>query len=184
METERGPILQDKVITELLHRRHIKNILALSISFTLLFTAYFGLCTLQSSLNLNQGLGVITQAVLYGVAILSNLLLPNLMINRLGHKWTLVISALCYLLWIAANGHATWTTLLPASILLGAASSPLWAAQNSYLALTADQSATLTQEDKACVIARFSGIFFFFLQLGVILKKKCQFDNFVSLVAP
>ena len=165
METVTDPIINAKSKRPILNQS-IKNILVLSISFSLLFMVYFGLNALQSSLHLDQGLGVITQAVLYAVMFFSNLLLPKLMISRLGHKWTMVVSATGYLLWVAANGYGTWATLMPASILVGFAASPLWVAQSSYLALTADMRAKVLQEDKGSVIARYSGFFSFLLQLG------------------
>ena len=165
MDIAKDPILNSRD-TKAKSDEPIRNILVLSVSFSLLFMVYFGLGALQSSLHLDQGLGVITQAVLYAVMFFSNLLLPKLMISCLGHKWTMIVSAAGFLLWVAANGYGTWATLMPASMLVGMVASPLWVAQSSYVALTADQSAKVLQEDKGSVIARYSGIFSFFLRIG------------------
>jgi len=51
---------------------------------------------LQSSLNAEDGMGVISLSVIYGAIILSSMFLPPIMIKNLGCKWTIVISMGCY----------------------------------------------------------------------------------------
>ena len=48
--------------------------------------------------------GVISSAVLYGALILSCMFLPKIIINAVGHKWTIPLMFLAYLSWMAANG--------------------------------------------------------------------------------
>ncbi|CAH2251639.1 unc-93 homolog A [Pelobates cultripes] len=76
---------------------HLKNIIILSIGFLLLATAYGGLQTLQSSLNPEKGLGVASLSVVYGCLICSSLLLPRILIKKIGCKWTIVASMCCYI---------------------------------------------------------------------------------------
>merc|ERR1719210_3136564 len=70
-----------------------------------------------------------------------------------------------YILWMAANGYATWWTMVPASVLLGVAAAPLWTAQCSYFTLLAKRYAEVSGEDEEAVLTRFFGIFFFFFQI-------------------
>lgn len=73
-------------------RMIMKNILLISLAFLCNFTAYGGLSRLQSSLHIDEGMGVITQSVLYGALMISCMFLPKLLINLIGHKWTITVS--------------------------------------------------------------------------------------------
>src|SRR5687768_4811467 len=58
------------------HRRMLKNIVAISIAFMLLFTAFHSTANLQSSLNDDSGLGTISLSALYAALIFSCMFLP------------------------------------------------------------------------------------------------------------
>lgn len=101
-------------------KRHIvKNLLVVSFGFLFLFTAFQSLSNLQSSLNQVQGLGVVSLSVIYGALIVSCMFVPPLVIDKLGCKWTIAGSILCYCTYIAANYKAIWATMIPTSIILG-----------------------------------------------------------------
>ena len=82
-----------------------RNIVLVGFAFFLNFTAYLGLARLQSSLHEDAGLGTIAQSVLYSSLVVSSLFLPNVMINQLGHKWTIPISIIGYIVWLLSNGY-------------------------------------------------------------------------------
>ena len=148
------------------NRQLLKNAILISVAFMLLFTAYSGLGVLQSSLHHDEGMGVINQAILYAVALVSFLFLPKWIIYRIGHKRTLAFCMLGYAIWVAANGYAVWGTMVPASIIVGLCCAPLWTAKSSYLTLAAAKYASVAGEEKSVVIARFEGIFMCLFQLG------------------
>ena len=83
------------------------------------FTAYGSMANLQSSLNIDGGLGTASLSTIYVTLILSCLFVPPFMINHIGLKWTIVISQVCYLLFIAANMYPKWYILIPAGMVLG-----------------------------------------------------------------
>ena len=64
-----------------------------------------GLSKLQSSLHIEEGMGVINQAVVYGALVLSCIFLPKIVLRFLGHKWTIAFMFIGYILWLAANGY-------------------------------------------------------------------------------
>jgi len=148
-------------------RRILKNIVLLAFAFLLDVTPILGLARLQSSLHRVDGLGVIASSVLYGSLIISSMFLPQLLISRMGHKWTAVICYVGYILWIPANGYAVWSTMIPASIIVGLCSAPLWASQLSYITTVAVQYSKVTHEKQDTIITRFMGIFFMFFQFGI-----------------
>jgi len=53
-----------------------------------------------------EGLGVMTMSMLYATSIVSCLLVPKLMIRFIGHRWTIVVSFVGYIVYMAANGYA------------------------------------------------------------------------------
>ncbi|CAK9295216.1 unnamed protein product [Gordionus sp. m RMFG-2023] len=127
-----------------------KNVFVLSFSFFLLFSAFQGLVNLQTSIhsdgldnessyqnasNKNQGgLGAYTMCAMYLALAVSSILLPQIFIDRLTLKWTIVLCILLYTGYIFANLRPSWITLIPAAICLGLAGAPLWTAQCTYIA--------------------------------------------------
>ncbi|CAL1289357.1 unnamed protein product [Larinioides sclopetarius] len=112
--------------------RIVKNLTIISSSFVLLFTAYNGLSMLQSTMNKINGVGTVSQAVVYISFGLSSLLLPNFIIKKLGTKTTLLFAIILYLPYIAANFYPLWITLIPSAVLIGIGASILWGAQCTY----------------------------------------------------
>ncbi len=138
----------------------------------LLFTSFDGLGRLQSSLHREEGMGVITQAVLYAVLVLSCMFIPKLLISQVGHKWAIPISSVGYILWMAANGYAVWGTMVPASILVGLCAAPLWTAKCAYFTKMATRWQRMTGEPAEAVVSRFFGYFFMFFQICKSLRNK------------
>lgn len=62
----------------------------------------------QSSLNHEEGMGVISLSVIYGAIILSSMFLPPIMIKNLGCKWTIFISMACYISYSFGNLFPGW----------------------------------------------------------------------------
>ena len=89
--------------------RHFNNLKI----FLGLNQAYQSMANLQSSLNSDEGLGTASLATIYITIIISCLFLPSIMIKNIGLKWTIVISQICYLLFIAANMYPKWFVLIP-----------------------------------------------------------------------
>jgi len=145
-------------------RRVWKNVVAISIAFLFIFNAFQGLSRLQSTLNRVEGMGVLTLSVLYAVLIVSCMFTPRLMILGLGHRWTIVMSFVGYILYMAANGYAVWGTMITASVLVGLSAAPLWTAQCSYFIVSARHYERLTGQAGDVIVSRFFGVFFMIFQ--------------------
>uniref|UniRef100_A0A8C9BWE8 Protein unc-93 homolog A n=1 Tax=Phocoena sinus TaxID=42100 RepID=A0A8C9BWE8_PHOSS len=154
--------------------RGLKNILVLSFGFLLLFTAYGGLQTLQSSLYSEEGLGVAALSTLYGGMLLSSVFLPPILIKKLGCKWTIVIAMCCYVTFTLGNFYASWYTLIPTSILLGLGAAPLWSAQGTYLTIMGNTHAEKRGKVGRDVVSQYFGIFF------LIYQSSGVFGNLIS----
>ncbi|KAF6116883.1 unc-93-like protein A [Phyllostomus discolor] len=144
--------------------RSLRNVLVVSLGFLLLFTAYGGLQSLQSSLYSEEGLGVAVLSTLYGAMLLSSMFLPPLLIRTLGCKWTIVASMSCYVTFSLGNFYASWYTLVPTSVLLGLGAAPLWSAQGTYLTTVGNAYAEKAGQAGRDVVSRYFGIFFLVFQ--------------------
>lgn len=149
---------------------YIKNVIIVSIAFFLEFTAFAGIANLQSSLNndLDDAVGTTSLAVIYGSIIVSSILLPSIIIEKIGLKFTLMASLCAYVTYTLANFYPSYYTLIPTAVLLGLAGAPLWSAKCAYVTTAAQKYSKLTNEPEETVVTRFFGIFFFFFQLTQI----------------
>ncbi|XP_078130655.1 protein unc-93 homolog A [Sander vitreus] len=148
--------------------RNFKNVLVVSIGFLSLFTAYGGLQSLQSSLNAEQGMGVVSLSIIYASIIISSMFLPPLMIKNLGCKWTIVAGMACYVSYSFGNLYPGWYTLMPTSVILGLGGSPLWSAKCTYLTISGNMQASKDGKKGSDVINQYFGIFFFIFQSSAV----------------
>lgn len=122
---------------------------------------------LQSSLNRTEGLGTTSLSVVYGSLIVSCVFLPSLLIGTIGCKRTIAVCFVPYVLYMIANLYARWGTLIPASVLMGLAAAPLWAAKCTYLTELGKRYAAVSVLTEEAAINRFFGIFFMAFQSGM-----------------
>ncbi|XP_071854941.1 protein unc-93 homolog A-like [Apostichopus japonicus] len=150
-------------------RRINRNVIVISFSFLLLFTAFQALSNLQSSINCDAGLGLASLSTIYATLILSSMFVPSIMIRYLGLKWTLAIAMVCYAIYTLANYFPSWGTLIPASALVGFAAAPLWTAKATYLTTLGRRYAQIGKSAPEAIINRYFGIFFLFFQSSQII---------------
>ena len=139
--------------------REYRSLVVLSASFTAVFTAYLAIQNLQTSLNQEKGLGIISLSCMYACIILSGILAPAIL-KLIGEKKILIISFICHVIYTGTNFYPTFATLLPSSILLGITAGPMWTSQSVYLAHKASAYAERTGKDGHATLSRFNGIFF------------------------
>lgn len=144
-----------------------KNLIILSVSFLLVFTAFRAIQNLQSSLNSRSRLGVIAMGCVHGTMFLTCLFTPVL-INKLTAKWTIVLGLLFYLFWIAANFYPNFYTLIPTSIGVGFGQSLAWGAQVTYIQKLAIDYARMSREITQQQLFKFNGIFLALFQTSHI----------------
>ncbi|KAL5477660.1 hypothetical protein EMCRGX_G024485 [Ephydatia muelleri] len=144
-----------------------KNVFGLSVSVMLLFCAFQGLQSLQSSINSSGGLGLVSLAILYVFFVIAGFVTPGI-VKILGTKYALMGGMVCHFIYVASNYYSDWYTLIPSSILLGFASGPIWAAVSVHLTEIAVKVAPIVKETHQNLIGQFTGIFFLFFQLSQI----------------
>ncbi|XP_015199355.1 protein unc-93 homolog A-like isoform X1 [Lepisosteus oculatus] len=147
---------------------NMKNVLVVSFGFLLLFTAYGGLQSLQSSLNASEGMGVASLSVIYASIILSSMFLPPILIKNLGCKRTIVASMGCYVAYSFGNIYPGWPTMIITSVILGLGASPLWSAKCTYLTISGNMQAEKDNKRGPDVVNQYFGIFFLIFQSSAV----------------
>ena len=147
--------------------RFWKNLAALCLSFFFTFTAFTSIQNLASTLYHSAGLGVVSLACMYASVTLACFFSPSYIV-AIGPKWGIVTGLGAQVLFTAANFYPKFFTLVPASIILGLASGPMWIAQGVYITQLATDYADLIMDEVGVYISRFNGIFFLILQSSQI----------------
>ncbi|XP_015605265.1 UNC93-like protein [Cephus cinctus] len=148
--------------------RIMKNILIIGFAFMIHFTAFFGASNLQSSINADNSLGTFTLASIYSSLIFSNIFLPALVISWLGCKWTISLTFIAYMPFIAAQFYPKFYTLIPAGLAVGLGGGPLWCAKCTYLTVVAEAYATISDMNVDVLVTRFLGLFYMFFQMSQV----------------
>lgn len=153
---------------ELEARRIWKNVLLIGFAFMIHFTAFWGASNLQSSVNSEAALGTFTLASIYGSLLLSNILLPALVMKWLGCKWTIALTFIVYMPFILSQFHPKFYTLIPAGLAVGLGGGPLWCAKCTYLTIISEAYAKIAGINSETVVTRFFGIFFMFYSFSQV----------------
>ncbi|CAG9859607.1 unnamed protein product [Phyllotreta striolata] len=145
-----------------------KNVLLIGFAFMIHFTAFWGASNLQSSVNSEAALGTFTLASIYGSLLISNILLPALVIKWLGTKWTIALSFILYMPFILSQFHPAFYTLIPSGLAVGLGGGPLWCAKCTYLTVISEAYAKLAGVRAEVAVTRFFGIFFMFYNFSQV----------------
>ena len=93
--------------------RVIKNYLAFSSSFLLLFASSNGVVAIQSLLNPVGYIGIISQILLIAIQIPFSITVPTIIIETIGFKYSMLAVEIGYFIYIASNAYPTYYTLIP-----------------------------------------------------------------------
>ena len=94
----------------------IKNLLGLTIAFCLHAVSTMSIIAIQSVLNQTQGLGITCQLVIFCFQLVFSLVLPQILCEMIGFKWSAIIAELTGALYVAANFYPRWATLMPSNL--------------------------------------------------------------------
>ncbi|CAF3381768.1 unnamed protein product [Rotaria socialis] len=137
-----------------------KNLLILALAFVLLFTAYNGIATLQSSLNVKNNVGVNSLIITYSFLIFSSIVLIGVCMDLFGLKWTIILAEIGYIFYIAANIKPLPVLMYISATLVGLAAAPLWTAKATYLNQIARYHSQHKKQTHEISVSLFFGIFF------------------------
>jgi len=127
------PLSPSGLATPLVGRyRSTKNLLVLSVGFVCIFSAFRALQNLQTSTHEGR-VGALVLTLVHGLSLVTGFVGP-LIVSRLGPRWSIVLAALIYPIWITSNlcvtgGAVFYLIILTSSALVGVAQSLAWSAQ-------------------------------------------------------
>jgi len=148
-------------------RKHFVNLVWLSFGFFLLFSAFNGTSNILTSLD--PTVGFRTSAILYGAFCVGSLLFSTSFISLFGAKWSVLVGAVTYTTFQAANLSGAAHFMYPAGAVLGIGASILWAAQGSYVTIAAANFATAKGQPADTSQGIFQGTFFGIFQVNQVV---------------
>ncbi|XP_015921485.2 protein unc-93 homolog A isoform X3 [Parasteatoda tepidariorum] len=158
-------------------RRILRNLFISSFCYFLFYTGFWCLSSLQSTMNGAGGIGDDSQAVIYGMSLLSSLFLPDFLIARFGSKKVLTVCTLLGCPYLAANIYLRWDTMMVASVLYGLINGPFVTAQAVYIEEIASRFEKTINQNIEVVMACFFGFF------GIFSESTNIFGNILVYYA-
>ncbi|CAF0872277.1 unnamed protein product [Brachionus calyciflorus] len=147
-----------------------KNFIAFNVCFILIFASFDVVAMIASVLNQDGSLGNGSQAIIYATQFFTGLVWPQVIIELIGFKFTLMLAETCYLLFLIANTFPSWGTLVPGSLLAGFANSLAWTTMGIYFTILSKKYAKINNiafvNGQTLLFGIFGFIFFFNYILG------------------
>ncbi|CAL1287419.1 unnamed protein product [Larinioides sclopetarius] len=153
---------EENIKTKKLRRRSLRNLFIFNTCYILVYTGFWALSNLQSTMNAAGGLGDYSQAVIYICSMISSLFLPKLLIEKFGCKNILVVGTVICCLSIASNMFLRWDVMMTASVAFGLINGPYASAQTFYIDEMATRFQSTISENMEFVMSTFFGLFMFF----------------------
>lgn len=138
--------------------KHRRNVIALSISITLLFIAMGSVRNLQSSLNQEGGVGIISMAVSF-VGYMLGSIFSSSIVQNFQPRRCIIISLIPNLIYVAANIYPTLWLMTAVSLIQGISLAVIWNAMSTYITFLSRGCALKKSEDFEKVSSNFFGIF-------------------------
>ncbi|KAI8799189.1 protein unc-93 A [Biomphalaria glabrata] len=157
------PLKEDSNLNTVPSLSYAKNLLVVSLSVTLMFIALGSVRNLQSSMNHEAGVGVISMAVSFAGYMLGSVVSASL-VQIFQPKFCLVSGLFPQFLYIASNLYPAMWLMVPVSLAQGFALAILWNAMSTYVVLLARGKALLQDIHFSVVSSRYFGFFGLFFQ--------------------
>uniref|UniRef100_F7B0Z3 Protein unc-93 homolog A n=1 Tax=Ciona intestinalis TaxID=7719 RepID=F7B0Z3_CIOIN len=148
-------------------------ILGLTVMF--IYGSYSGVIGLESSINIEGGLGTTSVMIVFIVSSFSSIFLLPIIIDFLGPKFAIILGELGFVAYIASNFYPSWYTLIPAAVVHGITESGMWAGGSCYVTFLAKKQwkkETRRNEDSGrsqeALIYQYLGIYYTMLFCGDI----------------
>ena len=129
------------------------------VAFTLL-SGYGSILVLQSSINIERGIGVWSLMATYIGGALFNLLFTPVVITKIGVRTTMLISESTYLIYCLANFYPEAYLLIPAGLLVGFGEACMWPCMMIYILYFAQCYARYAPKSSAFYGTQLLGYFF------------------------
>lgn len=96
----------------------IKNYLIVCISMCFFLISINGINSVSGVISKNKNLGLVSQALYYGIYGLSAFLLPQILINFMSFKWTLISGYSLQLFFVCFKVYPNWPSYLSCKLII------------------------------------------------------------------
>ena len=153
--------------------KHWKNLFAYSIGFMVMYMAFGSLRHLQSSLNSEAGVGLMTLSCLFAFFVIGSLF-ASYVVKKLEPRKATLVTVMFHLLYVISNCYPKVYILMPVSALLGFWNAVSWGASGTYIQRLACNYAMKTNQKTEHVCSKFHGIFYLIIFFSEV------FGNLIS----
>lgn len=158
--------LKEGAIPQLKH--NMRNLIVISLGFTIMYIATGSLRNLQSSINHEAGLGLYSLGASYASFMIGSLFTPFIL-KQFRPKKCMIVAIIPQTLYIASNMYPKFYILIPFSALQGFGNSIMWNAVSTYITNLSNAVAAKQRVKGEHITSKYFGIFFLILQWYVII---------------
>ncbi|XP_059169341.1 protein unc-93 homolog A-like [Physella acuta] len=148
--------------------KYTKNLLVVGLTTTLLFIALGSVRNLQSSMNHEDGVGVISTAVSF-VGYMVGSVFSLSLVQIFQPRSCMIAGIVPHFVYVAANVYPAMWLMVPVSMCQGVGLAVFWNSLSTYVTLLARGRAKEQNEVFSVVSARYFGIFGLFFQAYFII---------------
>nr|CAD7414025.1 unnamed protein product [Timema cristinae] len=160
MEISTTNIYDDRPIQRREKRRILVNLVVLSVSFMIHYSAVNGILQLQSTINASESLGTAALTSNFAGFLFSSVFGSTTLLHWLGCKWTVVACYLAFVPYFFSQIYPELSSMVLTALLLGLASGPLACAQGTYLSVLSEVYSELTGLNSGVVTMQFFTVFY------------------------
>ncbi|XP_052816107.1 protein unc-93 homolog A-like isoform X1 [Mya arenaria] len=161
--------------------RNMRNVIMVCLSNMFLYSAVFGLRNLQSSINTEAGVGVLSLAVFFSTYMIGSFVSPFI-VRRFPPRTCLCWSACGHIFNIVANYYPKVYTLVPSAALQGITSAVFLNAISTYITEVGLFEATMKKKSLETYISRYFGILSLSYQFATVVGNLVSSVIFMSAV--
>ena len=145
----------------------MRNAVHLGLSFCFIFLSFSVAQNSQTSADsvAARERGFVGLTILYGVFTLANLV-SSFLVSLLGIKNSLMLGAMTYALYVAANVHIISELLYVSSAVIGVGAAVLWTAQGAFISQCATSYEVARGLPLSSTMGMFNGVFFSIFQVN------------------
>nr|XP_039257985.1 protein unc-93 homolog A-like [Styela clava] len=156
-------------------RKTAKQFWIFNICFLLAFAPYLSIMGLQSSINIEEGIGTLSLGVAHASSIVFAIFITPIAIRRFGSHRAIVIGELGYLIYILANFYPKSYIMIIAGALVGCGEALVWTALPMYFWHFGYQHGEFGTKPFESYVLKYNGLFYGMFQLGQIFGSSVSY---------
>nr|XP_039257984.1 protein unc-93 homolog A-like [Styela clava] len=156
-------------------RKTAKQFWIFNICFLLAFAPYLSIAGLQSSINIEEGIGTLSLGVAYTSSIVFSIFITPIAIRRFGSHRATVIGEMGYLIYVLANFYPKSYIMIIAGALVGCGEALVWTTLPMYFWHFGYQHGEFGTKPFESYVLKYTGLFYVLFQFGQIFGSSVSY---------